>query len=272
MEQVFNVLQIFNVSFEKIGIKLKLNSICFYLGNFAIKYYGIIIAFAFLLSFLYIFKQSKDYNFNKNLILDSVCLIALSGIIGARLYYVLFFSGDTYKKNPVSIFYIRDGGLAVYGGVILSAATLLVFCKIKKINFLRFFDLISIGLLLGQAIGRWGNFFNQEAFGYPTDLPWGMKSEETQNIAVHPCFLYESLWCFLGFILMHLFRKKLKKTPGKTVSFYLVWYGFGRFFIEGLRSDSLLVPGIDFLKISQLISILFIALGFIGIFLTVKDL
>jgi phosphatidylglycerol:prolipoprotein diacylglycerol transferase len=262
--------QTFNVEFEKIGLKFSLNSVCFYLGEFAIKYYGIVVALAFLCSILFVFKKSKFYEISSNFVFNSIILSMITSIIGARLYYVLFYPGSNFKKNIKSILYIREGGLAVYGGIIFAGATLFFFCKKNKIELGHFFDMMSTALILGQAIGRWGNFFNQEAFGTATNLPWGMKSEETDDVSVHPCFLYESFWCLLGFILMNFWSKKQKDPPGKIFFLYLVWYGTGRFFIEALRTDSLVLPEITFLKVSQLLSFLFVIAGSVGLILILK--
>ncbi len=187
--------------------------------------------------------------------IDVVIVGIICGIVGARIYYVIF-SLDDFSDNFWKIFDLRTGGLAIYGGIIFAFASGFLVCKYKKIKFLPLADMTSIGFLLGQGIGRWGNFMNIEAYGSHTDLPWGMTSNEIPiNIQpVHPTFLYESIWCILGFVLFNLLLR-YRKFDGQVVLMYMAWYGFERFFVEGLRTDSLwLVPNV--IRVSQLISII----------------
>ncbi|WP_418599620.1 prolipoprotein diacylglyceryl transferase, partial [Hominenteromicrobium sp.] len=189
-------------------------------------------------------------------LLDAIIAGLLGGIIGARLYYVIFYPGDKYITNPMEIFNIKEGGLGIYGGIIGGLLCGGIVAKIRKMNLFAVLDVASLGYLIGQGVGRWGNFVNQEAFGCATDLPWGMYSDRTAAEVVgnvHPCFLYESILCLLGFVLLHLFTRHLRRYDGQTFLLYIIWYGVTRFFIEGLRTDSLLLPGID-LRVSQVLA------------------
>lgn len=246
----------YNVHFPGLGINVKIDPVAFRLGNFEIKWYGIIIAVGFLLAFLYVMKSCRKFNMNQDKFIDCVIVGIIGGIIGARLYYVIFSTSSEFVNNPVSIFYIRQGGLGIYGGIIGGLLCAWLIAKLHKISVPAVFDLASLGFLIGQAIGRWGNFVNQEAFGSKTNLPWRMVSENTELIVsggVHPCFLYESLWCVIGFILLHIFSRKFRRYDGQTFLLYLLWYGVGRFFIEGFRTDSLITPVVP-LRVSQVVA------------------
>lgn len=244
------------VQFPNLGISVEVNPIAFQVGNFTIYWYGIIIGIGFLLAVLYGFSSCKKMNINKDHLLDAIIAGLLGGIIGARLYYVIFYPGDKYITNPMEIFNIKEGGLGIYGGIIGGMLCGGIVAKIRKMNLFAVLDVASLGYLIGQGIGRWGNFVNQEAFGCATDLPWGMYSDRTAAEVVgnvHPCFLYESILCLLGFVLLHLFTRHLRQYDGQTFLLYIIWYGVTRFFIEGLRTDSLLLPGID-LRVSQVLA------------------
>lgn len=221
--------------------------------EFSIRWYGVLIAIGFLLAVLYAYRRADEFRISKDAMTDVVLVCTLFAFIGARLYYVIF-SEDraAYFSDPLSILRIWEGGLAIYGGVIGAFVTALWMCPLKKVDTLRMFDLAAPGFLIGQAIGRWGNFFNQEAFGTNTTLPWGMTGsiigspyanatgyDYTQP--VHPTFLYESLWCLLGLIVIHTVSKKAYRFRGQLFSLYIMWYGTGRFFIEMLRTDSLYI-------------------------------
>ncbi|MDR1466997.1 MAG: prolipoprotein diacylglyceryl transferase [Oscillospiraceae bacterium] len=262
--------QVFNVEFEKLGLSFALNSVAFHIGNTPIKFYGIIFSLSCLLGTIYVISRANTFNINKGNLLDTIIVSLCFGMIGARVYYVIFYPGDKFLKNPLSILYVNEGGLAVYGGIITAILMGTIVCRIKQIDILSALDLASLGLLIGQAIGRWGNFFNQEAFGTPTDLPWAMKSEATRGVGVHPCFFYESLWCFVGFIFLHLLSLRFRKYFGRIFFFYLIWYGFGRLCIESLRTDSLVVPGLEWLRVSQLVSVFCIFYGIISILIFKK--
>lgn len=246
---------VYNVHFPYMGLSFKISPVAFKIGNTSVYWYGLIICTAFVLSLLYAYKNAPRFSLDKNSMIDVGLVGIIAGIVGARLYYVLFFPGDTYVKNPIKIFYINQGGLGIYGGLILGILGGLITAKFKKLNLFAVLDVASISFLLGQAIGRWGNFFNQEAFGVRADFLLAMSSEATGRIPVHPCFLYESLWCLLGFVLLHLFSKNYRKYNGQIFLLYVAWYGLERFFVEGIRTDSLLIPHTN-LRVSQLIAAL----------------
>lgn len=243
----------YHIQFPGLGISLELNRIAFSIGSFHVYWYGIIIAAGFLLAVLYAMKSAPKFGLDPDKLMNCIIVGILCGIVGARAYYVIFYPGDMFIKDPSKIFGIHDGGLAIYGGVIGGLLGGCITAKICKQKILSVLDIASLGFLIGQAIGRWGNFVNQEAFGTQTDLPWGMVSENTGNVPVHPCFFYESMWCLLGFILLHFFAKKLRHYDGQIFLLYLLWYGAERFIVEGLRTDSLLLPGIS-LRVSQVLA------------------
>lgn len=230
-----------------------MDRVAFNLFGIDIMWYGILIGIGMVLGLILANKESDRLGLPKDTITDlSLFLIPLV-IIGARLYYVIF-SWDYYSVNPNEIFDIRGGGLAIHGGIIMGIIVGLLFCKIKKIDFRKLVDACIIGLPLGQAIGRWGNFINGEAHGGPTDLPWAIMVD---GIKVHPTFLYESIWDFMLFCILMKFRKN-KKYDGQILVFYIIIYSIGRFFIEGLRTDSLMFGPI---RMAQAISLVFIVVG-----------
>lgn len=255
----------YHVSFPKLGIELTINPIAFSIGDFNIYWYGIIIATGFTIALCYAMINSKRFGIVQDKLIDAIIVGLITGIIGARLYYVVFYPGNTYINNPTSIFQIHEGGLAIYGGIIGGLTGGIIVAKIKNINIPSILDIAALGFLIGQCIGRWGNFINQEAFGTETNLPWGMVSEntllETSN-PVHPCFLYESLWCLLGFIFLDIFSRKFKKYNGQIFLLYIVWYGTERFFVEGLRTDSLMLPYVN-LRVSQVLAAISIVISVI---------
>lgn len=255
----------YHVSFPKLGIELTINPIAFSIGDFNIYWYGIIIATGFTIALCYAIINSKRFGIVQDKLIDAIIVGLITGIIGARLYYVVFYPGNTYINNPASIFQIHEGGLAIYGGIIGGLTGGIIVAKIKNINIPSILDIAALGFLIGQCIGRWGNFINQEAFGTETNLPWGMVSEntllETSN-PVHPCFLYESLWCLLGFIFLDIFSRKFKKYNGQIFLLYIVWYGTERFFVEGLRTDSLMLPYVN-LRVSQVLAAVSIVISVI---------
>ena len=245
-----------DVSFPKLGIEFPVDNVAFRLFGKEFYWYAVIIATGFLLAFIYAVFFAKRFDIDVDPMIDVVLVCVILGIIGARLYYVIF-QWKEYKDNFWSVFEIWNGGLAIYGGVIAAFVGGWFVTKKCKVNTLALFDLAAIGFLIGQGVGRWGNFVNQEAFGTPTNLPWGMASVNTGGLTVHPCFLYESIWCIIGFVLLHFMSAKFYKFKGQIFLSYLVWYGLGRSWIEALRTDSLwLVPNV--IRVSQLLSILLV--------------
>ena len=227
-----------------------------------IAWYGIFVTIGILCGIFYAFwRGQKNNGISSDNMIDVAIFSIPAAIIGARLYYVIF----DLDKFPTlfSVIEIWNGGLAVYGGIIFGLGTAFLVCKIKKLSFLKVFDAGAPAIMLGQIIGRWGNFVNMEAYGSKTALPWRMSVENfsTQYAEVHPTFLYESLWNLIGFVIINIIYKK-KKFDGQIFLMYITWYGFGRMLIEGLRTDSLYL--VDF-RISQVIGLLCFVLGMIFI-------
>ena len=243
------------------GIKLTLSPIAFTIPlgsrHWDIYWYGIIIALGFLLALIYGIKNAPRFNINTDRMLDVALVATPVAILSARTYYVIF---DGEKLNGIGDFFgfgnsSGFSGLAIYGGVIGAFVSGAVMCIIRKVNILDMFDIASIGFLIGQGIGRWGNFVNQEAYGSFTGSTWwGMERERTiaemGEGLVHPCFLYESVWCIAGFFILNYFSKK-RRFSGQISLMYCVWYGFGRAIIELLRTDSLMIGNI---RVSCLLS------------------
>lgn len=255
----------YNVTFPHLGLEFNINPVAFSIGSFHVYWYGIIIAAGFLLALIYASFSCKKMNIDINRLFDVVIVGLIAGVIFARLFYVVFYPGDKYWKNPLEIFQIHDGGLAIYGGIIGAVVFGSLMAKLRKLKVTAVLDIAALGFLIGQCVGRWGNFINQEAFGSATELPWGMHSENTAAVVdgnVHPCFLYESLLCLLGFVLLHFFTRRFRRYDGQTFLLYIVWYGACRFFIEGLRTDSLIIPGTS-LRVSQVIAAVCVVAGII---------
>lgn len=246
---------LYHVSFPYLGINVNINPIAFAIGPMRVRWYGIILATGFLTAFIYVYFRADRFKVNREDLTNVIILGTMCGILGARLYYVVFYPDNFYKLNPQKIFNIYEGGMAIYGGIIAGLLGGIIVSKLKRVKILSALDLCSLGLLLGQAIGRWGNFFNQEAFGNETKLPWGMSSEATKNITVHPCFLYESLWCILGFAILHILSNGKRLQEGTYFISYILWYGIGRAFIESFRTDSLMIINA---KVSQLFSLILV--------------
>lgn len=259
---------------------IAINRVAFNLFGMDVYWYGIIIALGVILAFIYAMKRTKQFGLIGDHVFDVVFVAIIFGFIGARAYYCIFINAE------INFFDLRHGGLAIYGGIIGAALAAAVMCIIRKVKLPALFDLGGLGLLIGQGIGRWGNFVNQEAYGAPTagTLPWGMtgtiiiddplvvamqnqldKAGEGVYALVHPCFLYESLLCFVGFILLHIWSKKLRTFDGEIFLLYVMWYGTGRALIEGLRTDSLMLGDI---RVSQLVGIVsaVVALGLLIFF------
>lgn len=264
------------------------------LGFVSVRWYGAIIAFGFLLAVLFGGRTAYKWKINLDKMIDVLLFGTIGGILGARLYYVLF-KWEYYSAHPSEILKIWEGGLAIYGGIIGGILCAFIVCKVEKINFFNLLDMASMSLLIGQGIGRWGNYANQEAFGDITYKNWGMMSDTVANyieqnaayyhlenvdnikeyitehdLYVHPTFFYESVWCLIGFVLLFIILKKCRKFSGQLFLTYGVWYGLERAIVEGLRSDSLYI-GNSSLRVSQLISIVLVMACLIPLIaLTVK--
>lgn len=259
--------------FGEKGLRIPINDTAFTVGSFEIRWYGVIICIGVLICITLGMKTCNKHGLTQDDLIDYILFAIPSAIIGARAYYVIF-EWEKYADDWKSIFNYTEGGLAIYGGVI--AAMIAVFCvaKYKKQSFVKIAGFAMPFIILGQAIGRWGNFFNQEAFGGPTTLPWGMNGNEIEEFVhqqvmngvdgyslgtlVHPTFLYESLWCFAAFAFMMVYRKKWEKTESESLCLYMILYGIERTFVEGLRTDSLYIGNI---RVSQLLSAVIVIVG-----------
>ena len=265
MEQTANT-----VSFPGLGLDFEVNRVAFSIGDLPVYWYGILIALGFILAILYVSRRAREFGVDADRMLDVILGGAIGGIVGARAYYVIL-QWDYYGQNLSQIFNTRSGGMAIYGGLIGGVLIGLLMCKIRRVKFMPALDLVVGGFLIGQGIGRWGNFVNIEAFGANTSLPWGMSSSVitdylTQheaeleaigmdidpNMPVHPTFLYESLGCLLGFAFIAWYTRR-RKFDGELTLLYMMWYGAGRAVIEGLRTDSLMIPGTS-LRASQVLA------------------
>ena len=243
----------FEISFPGLGLSMDPDRIVFNLFGKNIYWYGLIIVIGFALAVVYANRRAKQFGLKQDDILDLLLVATPVAIICARAYYCIF-NWSLFAENPISVLYIWHGGLAIYGGVIGAAVVIAVGTRIKKINCPALLDVTSMGFLIGQCIGRWGNFVNREAFGAETDsfLRMGLTDATGHTIYVHPTFLYESVWNLIGFVLLH-FLSKRRKFDGQIALLYVAWYGLGRGFIEGLRSDSLYLFGTN-LRVSQLLA------------------
>ena len=274
------------VQFPGLGLSFEINRVALSIGGFNIYWYGVCIAFGICLALVFAFRHSIEFGVDPDSMVDVILIGIVLGIVSARAYYVAM---APFKYESIwEMIAIRDGGLAIYGGIIGAFLFGGLSCKRRGVPVLPMFDLTAMGFLLGQGCGRWGNFFNQEAFGCNTTLPWGMFSEATEDylmgstvtvpkgvtidpaMPVHPTFLYESIWCFVGLALLAAYIRK-RKFNGDIALRYLVWYGAGRFWIEALRTDSLLlVPSLG-LRASQLVAAAAVVGGVaLEIFLTRK--
>jgi phosphatidylglycerol:prolipoprotein diacylglycerol transferase len=229
------------ISFPFLGIAID-PARGFSIGPLHVNFYGLIIAIGMMLALTYAMRRRKEFGVREDDIIDGVLWIVPFAILCARLYYVAF-SWDNYKDDLLSILYIWKGGLAIYGGVIGAVIGIFVFCKVKKLSPFAMLDMVALGFLIGQSIGRWGNFFNREAFGSPVSPDYifsmGLFNKYTRTFEYyHPTFLYESVWNAVGFVLLH-FVSKRRKYDGQLALGYCAWYGLGRALIEGLRMDSL---------------------------------
>lgn len=267
-----------SIAFPHLHILLKHVGKHLMIGNFSIAYYGIVIAIGMAVAFVFIMKEAKRVGYRQDDFMDMFIFGIIFGVIGARIYYVIF-SWDMYKNDLLQIFNIRGGGLAIYGAIIAGLITVIVMCHIKKLNFWKCADVICFGVLIGQIFGRWGNFFNREAFGKYTDSLFAMQipvnavnrpqdiTTEMMNnlvtvngidcIQVHPTFLYESVMNLCIFLFLLWYRKR-KKFEGEIFLCYMALYGLGRSFIERLRTDQLRIAG-SAIPVSQLLGILLFA-------------
>ena len=267
------------VFFPGLGLEFELDRVAFSVFGHNIYWYGVIIAAGFLLAVAFGLWKCSKFGMDPDTITDAISVVVPSAILGARLYYVIFNPAVCFTAEG-SFSFLRaiafwDGGLAIYGGVIATVVSALLFCKVRKVDFWSGMDITVYGLLIGQMIGRWGNFVNVEAYGSVTDLPWRMCSESIANelwrdgllesdlayesvlngtLGVHPTFLYESLWNLLGLIILILLMKKGRKFNGQMFLSYVIWYGLGRAAIEGLRTDSLYFFGTP-IRSSQMLGV-----------------
>lgn len=260
------------VYFEGLGIDFDLPSVAFSIGSYEVHWYGIIIAFGFALAVFYGGRMAYKWKMSLDGMTDVLIWGTILGIICARVYYVIF-EWSYYKDHLIEIPQIWNGGIAIYGGIIGALIGAAIGCKVGKINFQNLLDLGALGLLIGQGIGRWGNFFNQEAFGTNTTTApfrmWSLKIHDTleasaqtlaakgidvdPNMPVHPTFLYESVWCILGFFVLHYVVKRRRQYKGEIFFLYGIWYGLERMVVEGMRTDSLYI-GDTTIRVSQLLS------------------
>lgn len=241
------------------------------LGPIQIYWYSIFIFLGLLTASILIFKEARKRNIDEDFLINLIFNTIIIGLIGARVYYVLF-NIPYYASNPIEILAVWNGGLAIHGGIFAALAFILIYCKKKNINSLQLLDIIVVGLIIAQAIGRWGNFFNSEAYGQVTTYA-ELKAQQIPTFIINgmyilgeyrqPTFFYESTWCFAGFLAMLIIRKYKYLKRGQLTGFYLFWYGLGRLLIESLRTDSLMLGPI---KIAQVVSIVFIITGIVLFF------
>ena len=265
------------VQFPALGLEFTIDRVAFAIGEFNVYWYGILLALGLLGGLGFAFRYAVDFGVDSDRLVDVVVVGTVMAIVCARIYYVAM---APFSYNSIwEMIDLRNGGIAVYGSLIGAFVFGGLACKWRKIPMLPTFDMVAMGFLIGQAIGRWGNFVNQEAFGTNTALPWGMYSQATNaslaanqatlaaegvtvdpTLPVHPTFLYESLWCVLGFVLLFLFMKK-RCFNGEIFLLYAIWYGAGRFWIEGLRTDALMLSVELNLRASQVVAAVTVVLG-----------
>lgn len=265
------------------GIHFDINPVIFQITpTWAIKWYGVIVTLAFVLGCAYVLRRVKAFGLDMDRVLDVLLGAVIGGIVGARAFYVIFaWQEQQFANDFLRVFRIWEGGIAIYGGIIGGMLVGALMCRIRKVKLLPMMDLAAAGLILGQAIGRWGNFINMEAFGSNTTAPWGMTSptitahllRDQAKLAaqgvmvdpfspVHPTFFYESLWCFIGFALL-VWLTKRRRFDGQLILTYAGWYGLGRVWIEGLRTDSLMLGD---LRISQAVALICVIASVVALF------
>lgn len=240
-----------------------MDPVAFEIFGLSIRWYGIFIASGMIIGALIAVREARRVGFDEEELINMLIFAIPMAIVGARIYYVIF-KWDYYQGNILEMINIRSGGLAIHGGIIGSVLTAIIYCKIRGINFWKLADITAPSIILGQAIGRWGNYANGEAHGGPTDLPWAITVD---GVNVHPTFLYESIWNIMVFIFLIWYRKNKKKENGEVFLLYLALYSVGRFFIEGLRTDSLMWGPI---RVAQLLSILLIGFSIVLLFIKRK--
>ena len=277
------------VTFPGLGLSFEINRVAFSIGGIAIYWYGIMIAVGIMLAMVFAFRHCAEFGIDGDTMVDVIVVGVVMAIVCARIYYVAM-SPIAYNSLWEMVD-LRQGGIAIYGGVIGAIIFGGLACKWRKIPVLPMFDLTAMGFLIGQCLGRWGNFFNQEAFGCNTTLPWGMYSAATEaylsgstvtvpngvtidpSMPVHPTFLYESIWCLVGFVALRLYMKK-RRFNGDIALLYAIWYGLGRFWIEGLRTDSLYLFNWTFLgqpiRVSQALSLVLAAVSAVMLFYNIQ--
>lgn len=261
------------IRFPKLGLELTVRSTAFTVFGVTVTWYGVLITIGMMLAMLYGFSRMRSFGIDSDRAIDGVIGGVIGGIVGARTYFVAFHWSD-YAGDWKSILNIRGGGIAIYGGLIGALLVGSIVCKLRKLRLFPMYDVVALGFLIGQGVGRWGNFMNHEAFGGNTESIFGMTSYKIQtwiaqnytdgsvdpDLPVHPCFFYESMWCLLGFLILHIISKKARKFDGQIFLMYVAWYGIGRFFIEGLRTDSLYLGTI---KVSQLVAVVSVVTAFV---------
>ena len=241
------------ITFPGLGLSFEIDPVAFHVFSHPIYWYGVIIACGFLLAALYAGRRAPQFGVSPERLMDMLLCAVPAAIVCARAYYCIFY-WDLFRDNPVSVLYIWEGGLAIYGGVIGAVAAVVIYCRVTRQKIAPFLDLGGLGLLIGQSIGRWGNFVNQEAYGSQTEsfLRMGLMGADGQYAYYHPTFLYESAWNLLGFVLLHFYSKR-RRYDGEVFTLYVFWYGLGRTFIEGLRTDSLYLFSTG-IRVSQLLA------------------
>lgn len=252
-----------------------MDSVLFSIGNFEIKWYSVLILLAVLIGLFLTFRESKKFGISKDYIFNLIFWMLIAAFIGARLYYVIF-RWDLYKDNLIDILKVWEGGLAIHGGIIAGFLAVLIYTKKYKVSTFKITDIIAPALLLGQAIGRWGNFFNGEAHGAETTIAklsslhvpdFVIKGMYIDGKYYQPTFFYESIWCVIGFIFLILIRRTKYIKNTQLTCIYLMWYSFGRFIIESMRTDSLLIGPF---KMAQVISLVLFITGLIGMIIKFK--
>lgn len=267
----------FHVQFPGLGLEVTVDRVALSIGGFDIYWYGVVIAAGMLLAMAFAFHYAPDFGIDSDRLVDVVCIGTVMAIVCARIYYVAFAPFE--YQSLWEMIDIRQGGIAIYGAIIGAFLFGGLAARWRKVPLLPLFDLVGMGFLIGQGIGRWGNFFNQEVFGVNTTLPWGMVSEATQAYLasvqaelaargvtvdpaqpVHPTFFYEFVWCIVGFLVLWALMKK-RRFDGQIFLEYLVWYGAGRFWIEGIRSDTLM--GVGSMPVSQQVALVCVVAGLV---------